>query len=61
MRVTSPKGSCRGLAALFVMSLALLCTVTSPTAQQGGITSNSGLIPFDQAFFAFEVAALFTM
>jgi cytochrome c peroxidase len=30
--------------------------VTSPSAQNpGGITNNSGLIPFDQAFFAFEV------
>jgi cytochrome c peroxidase len=38
-----------------VYALALLVLITPATAQQGGIVNNSGKIPFNQAFFAFEV------
>jgi cytochrome c peroxidase len=42
-----------GLAAMACMAVGLVVSV--PPAMAQGTTNNSGLIPFDQAFFAFEV------
>src|SRR3990172_3643768 len=44
-----------GLALLFLGFTVVPVGVTPALAAPGNITDNSGLIPFDQAFFAFEV------
>ena len=41
--------------AMSVMAAALTLTVVGADSAPGGTTNNSGRIPFDQLFFAFEV------
>lgn len=42
-------------AVVFLLAMALAFPLLPAMAAPGGTTNNSGLIPFDQAFFAFEV------
>ncbi|MBT2303259.1 hypothetical protein J7E70_22685 [Variovorax paradoxus] len=47
----------RAVAAVVAMVM-VISPVAPATAAPGGVTNNSGLIPFDQAFFAFEVESV---